>query len=98
MQAVSAVYVRMNALLTELGRAAGELNREITSLKDKVRKLYVSWEGEAYDEYSRVLMEDLTVMELTALDVVMMYQLLSSALSKYQGMELKISETVGGIT
>ena len=97
METVNAIYVRMNILLREMGIKAWELYREIGSLKEKTAKLYISWQGEAFEEYHRVLMNDLSVMEITAIDTIYMHRLLREALDEYQKMEMRISERVGGL-
>jgi uncharacterized protein YukE len=95
MEAISAVYIRMNILLEELGTKTEQLYREINSLKEKTAKLYVSWQGEAFEEFSRVLKDDMTVMEITAVDAMYFYRLLRDALGEYQRMEMRVSEAVG---
>lgn len=97
MEVINAIYVRMNILLEELGTKAVELCREIKDLKERTAKLYISWQGEAFEEYHRVLMDDLTVMEITAMDAMYMHVLLKEALTEYQKMEMRISEKVGGL-
>ena len=97
METISAVYVRMNILLEEMGTVSARLSREISDLRENMERLHISWEGKAYEEYHRVLMEDLSVMELKASNAVLMYQLLKEALTRYQVMETKIGEAVGGL-
>ena len=97
MEIINAVYVRMNVLLEELGIRAFDLYREISGLKEKTARLHVSWQGEAFEEYHRVLMKDLSVMEVTAIDAIYIHRLLKEALTEYQKMEMRISETVGGL-
>ena len=97
METISAIYVRMNVLLEEMGIKVRELYREISGLKEKTDRLHVSWQGEAFEEYHRVLMKDLSVMEITAIDAIYVHRLLKEALSEYQNMEMRISETLGGL-
>ena len=97
MEIINAVYVRMNILLEEMGTVAIRLCREITGLKVSMSKLHISWEGEAYEEYYRVLMEDLSVMELKACNAMLMYQLLKMALMRYQEMERQVAVSVRGL-
>ncbi len=97
METINAIYVRMNVLLEELGIKVWELYREISGLKEKTAKLHVSWQGEAFEVYHRVLMKDLSVMEVTAVDAIYIHRLLKEALAQYQKMEMRISETVGGL-
>ncbi|MCR4807746.1 MAG: hypothetical protein K5857_08725 [Lachnospiraceae bacterium] len=97
MQAVNAIYVRMSTLLDEMGSVSDRLYREIRGLKDRLKDLHVSWQGEAFSAYSRVLMEDLAVMEITALDAILMYRILALALKRYMQMETSVSEAVGGL-
>ena len=96
MQPVSAVYTRINSLLQELDETSQRLYSEVSMLKDKMKFLGISWEGAAYDEYSRVLAGDLMIMEITALNVRIMYRLLLDALTGYQHTELMVSEMIGG--
>lgn len=97
MQAVNAVYIRMNNLTREMGMVSGRLYHEIRDLNEKMSGLAISWEGEAYEEYHRVLMEDLSVMLLISLEAVIMYRLLRASLERYQGMEGRIKEMIGGL-
>ena len=97
METVNAIYVRMNILLEELGTKGEQLCREISSLKEKTEKLYLSWQGEAFEEFNRALRNDLTVMEITAVDAMYMHRLLREALTEYQTMEIKVSRIVGGL-
>ena len=97
MEVLSAVYVRMNILLEEMGGVAYNLLKEISSLRERMSKLHVSWEGEEFNVYHRVLMDDLYIMEAAAMDAMFMHRLLAEALTGYQQMELKVSETVGGL-
>lgn len=97
MEAVSAIYVRMNILLEEMGGVAHKLLTEISGLREKMSKLHVSWEGEAFMTYHRVLMDDLYIMEATAMDAMFMHALLRDALTRYQEMEKIVSERVGGL-
>ena len=97
MQPISAVYTRMNGLLKELGVAAAHMYKEITSLRDRLKNLGISWEGAAYDEYSRVLLEDLMLMEMTAANICVMYRLLLGGLTGYQQSEMQVADLIGGM-
>ncbi len=97
METINAVYVRMNILLQELGIKAGELYREINGLRERTARLNISWQGEAFEEYHRVLMKDLSFMEITAVDAIYMHRLLKEAIAGYQFMEMRVSEIVGGL-
>ena len=97
MQPLTAMYIRMNSLLSELFTVSERLCKEIASLQDKLKHLGISWEGAAYDEYSRVLLGDLMIMEMTAANVNLMYRLLFSSLNDYQQTETLISNTIGGM-
>ena len=93
---VNAIYIRMRDLLDEFGNASFRLTNEIAELKENLRDLGISWEGAAYDEYSRVLLSDLDHMESMAAGIGTMYTLLFLALSRYQETELKVSGMIGG--
>ncbi len=97
MQEVDAVYVRMSLMLTELGTVSKRLYDEINSLGDRLKYLGISWEGEAYDVYSRTLLSDLCLMELTACNLKLMYGLLHTALTRYQETEMRIYDMIGGM-
>lgn len=97
METLNAIYVRMNILLEEMGLVSRQLISEIKGLNERMSKLYISWEGEAYAAYHRVLMEDIRVMEETAMDAMFMYILLREALERYRKMELQAGEVIGGL-
>ena len=97
MQPLSAVYTRMNSLLTEMGTVSQQFGREISMLQDKLKNLGISWEGAAYDEYSRALLEDLMIMEMTAANIRLMYGLLYRGLTGYQQTEKQVNDLIGGM-
>lgn len=95
MQPLSAVYIRMDSLLKEMGTVSQRFIKEVSALQDKLKNLGISWEGAAYDEYSRVLLEDITVMEMTAANIHIMYRLLYSGLTGYQQTEKQVYDLIG---
>ncbi|MCR5604139.1 MAG: hypothetical protein K6G27_10625 [Lachnospiraceae bacterium] len=97
MQPISAVYTRMDDLLSGLGEIAGKINKEVSLLQDKLKNLGISWEGAAYDEYSRALLGDFLIMQMTAANIQVMYTLLYKALSVYQQTEMEVMGTIGGM-
>ena len=94
---IDAVYISMNSLLSELGTASVNLNREINGLKDRLQTIGISWKGTAYEAYSVRLFEDLETMEHTSAGILMMCKLLYSALSMYQQTEMKVADIIGGL-
>lgn len=97
MNPLSAVYVRMNALMEELGTIAVKINREIAGLRDRARPLSISWTGTAYEAYSRRLLSDIEKMERTSTDIMIMSGLLYISLSRYQETEMKVADIIGGL-
>lgn len=97
MQPVDAVYIRMSSLLSELGVVSKRICDELEGLKERLKYLGISWEGAAYDEYSRVLAEDISVMEMTAYSIQVMYRLLNTSLTRYQETEMKVYDIIGGM-
>lgn len=97
MQPVGALYTSMDNLLSELGEVSGKINKEMAELQDKLKNLGISWEGAAYDEYSRVLMGDFLIMQMTAAGIQVMYRLLYNALTDYLQTEMQVMETIGGM-
>ncbi|MBR4719087.1 MAG: hypothetical protein IKP31_02465 [Lachnospiraceae bacterium] len=94
---IDAVYIRMNGLLINLGTASVNLYREINDLKDRLQTIGISWSGTAYEAYSMRLFDDLRAMEHTAAGIVVMCELLYSALSMYQQTEMKVADIIGGL-
>lgn len=94
---LSAVYVRMNGLLEELGTIAVRMNREIGRLREGAQLLGISWLGTAYEAYSRRLLSDIENMEHTSEDIMIMSGLLYMSLSRYQDTEMKVSDIIGGL-
>ena len=97
MQPLSAMYIRMNGLLSEFMTASGNLYKEIAMLQDKLKYLGISWEGAAHDEYSRVLLGDLMIMEMTAANINLMCRLLLYSLKDYRQTEMLVANTIGGM-
>ncbi|MCR5235535.1 MAG: hypothetical protein K6E53_16775 [Lachnospiraceae bacterium] len=97
MRPVDAIYVRMSSLLSELGTVSKRMCDELASLKDRLKYLGISWEGSAYDEYMRVLSEDIMLMEMTAYSIQVMYRLLNRSLTRYQETEMKVYDIIGGM-
>lgn len=94
---LSAVYVRMNGLLEELGTIAVKTNREIARLNDTIQSLGINWDGTAYEAYRRRLVSDIESMECTSEDILIISSLLYVSLSRYQETEMKVADIIGGL-
>ena len=94
---LSAVYVRMRGLLDDMGVVSEELYAKLTGLEESLAGLNISWEGTAYEHYSIRLREDMEFMKAKALNMKVMYIMLSTFLTGYQNTELKVSSVIGGI-
>ena len=94
---LSAVYVRMKELLDELGVVSENLYVKITGLEDAISNLGISWEGTAYEQYSIRLRDDLNFMKAKALNLKVMYLMLSTLLAGYQNTEINVGSVIGGL-
>ncbi|MCR5357662.1 MAG: hypothetical protein K6E63_09730 [Lachnospiraceae bacterium] len=97
MKPLSAVYVRMKGLLDELGVVSENLYGKIAGLEEAISGLGISWEGTAYEQYSIRLKDDLNFMKAKALNLKVMYLMLSTLLAGYQNTEIKVGSIIGGL-
>lgn len=97
MTTISAIYVRMNTLMSELGGLTDMLYKELVRLREALEPLGISWEGSAEDVYMQRLMKGLLQMEMTSIEIRIIHNLLYEALTSYQKTESNIERIIGGL-
>ncbi len=93
----SADYLKLNLNMLKLRDDAKRVYEEITKLSDDCKTLSLSWFGSAHDVYARKLNEDILEMQMRAILVLNLCELLREGISRYQQTEIVIMGIVGGL-
>ena len=92
-----AKYSILNAKSTELYEYTVKLQNELESLRQRLKALGISWEGEAHDSFNTRLEMDYIFMNCVINNLRRMCVELKEGITIYQEMEAGVEALAGGL-